>query len=180
MKTILDLEVDMSVRPPYSFLGNYIGGIVAAEKTTSALGDHAGYWLRYVSNHVSHAFALKVEAQGVTVAEWVLLREMLDLGAANPSQLADTVGMTRGAVSKLVERLCRKKLAVRLASDGDRRYYTVALTAAGKKLAPLLAGLADENDREFFGHLRPAQKTSLIRLLQAIVRRHGWKDLPVD
>jgi len=149
-------------------------------KSTSTLEDHAGYWLRYVSNHVSQAFARKVEAQGVTVAEWVLLREMLDVGAANPSQLADTVGMTRGAISKLVERLCRKKLAVRSSSDGDRRYQTVELTAAGRRLAPVLAQLADENDREFFGHLKSEEKDGLVSLLQNIVRRHGWKDLPVD
>ncbi len=151
-----------------------------AKKSTSALDDHLGYWLRFVSNHVSHAFALQVEAQGVTVAEWVLLRQMLDAGPANPSQLADAVGMTRGAVSKLVERLCRKKLAARSASDGDRRYQTVELTAAGKRLVPVLAQLADENDREFFGHLRAEERKSLVRVLQDIVRREGWKDLPVD
>lgn len=151
-----------------------------AKKSTSTLEDHAGYWLRYVSNHVSHAFARKVEAQGVTVAEWVLLRQMYDAGAANPSQLATDVGMTRGAVSKLVERLCRKKLAVRSASEGDRRYQSVELTAAGKRLVPVLARLADENDHEFFGHLRADEKTELVNLLQDIVRRHGWKVLPVD
>ena len=151
-----------------------------ATKKSSTLEDHAGYWLRFVSNHVSHAFARKVEAQGVTVAEWVLLREMLDAGTANPSQLADAVGLTRGAVSKLVERLCRKKLALRSPSEGDQRYQTVELTAAGKQLVPVLAQLADENDREFFGHLKPEEKTQLMHLLKDIVRRHGWKDLPVD
>ncbi len=105
---------------------------------------------------------------------------MLDAEAANPSQLADTVGLTRGAVSKLVQRLCRKNLAERLASDGDRRYQTVKLTAAGKMLVPVLAELADENDREFFGHLKPEEKNGLVSLLQNIVRRHGWKDLPFD
>ena len=44
----------------------------------SPLESHLGYWLRYVSNHVSHAFALKVAARGVTVAEWVVLRELYD------------------------------------------------------------------------------------------------------
>ena len=151
-----------------------------ATKKSSTLEDHAGYWLRFVSNHVSHAFARKVEAQGVTVAEWVLLREMLDAGTANPSQLADAVGLTRGAVSKLVERLCRKKLALRSSSEGDQRYQTVELTAAGKQLVPVLAQLADENDREFFGHLKPEEKTRLMHLLKDIVRRHCWKDLPVD
>ncbi len=148
-------------------------------KKLSTLEDHAGYWLRYVSNHVSQAFARKVEAHGVTVAEWVILRQMFGAGKANPSQLADTVGLTRGAVSKLVERLCRKQLAVRSSSDGDRRYQTIELTAAGKRLVPVLAQLADENDREFFGHLKPEAITSLVGLLQDIVRRHEWKDVPV-
>ena len=152
---------------------------MTAKKSISALGDHAGYWLRYVSNHVSHAFARKVEAQGVTVAEWVLLREMLDAGATNPSQLAYMTGLTRGAVSKLIERLCQKKLAVRSSSDGDQRYQTVELTASGTRLVPVLAHLADENDREFFSHLSAEEKTWLVNLLQGIVRRHGWKDLPV-
>ena len=146
----------------------------------SDLEQHAGYWLRFVSNHVSHAFARKLEAQGVTVAEWVLLRQMLNTGAANPSHLADAVGMTRGAVSKLVERLYRKKLAVRSSSDRDRRYQTVELTAAGRRLVPILAQLADENDREFFGHLNPKERNALVSLLQDIVRRHGWKDVPVN
>lgn len=153
---------------------------MAKQKAASALNDHVGYWLRYVSNHVSHAFAQKVEAEGVTVAEWVLLREMLDAGAANPSQLAEAVGMTRGAISKLVERLCQKELAIRSASDGDRRYQTIELTTAGKRLVPILARLADENDREFFGHLKPDQKDRLVSVLQDIVRRNGWKDLPVN
>ena len=29
---------------------------------------HLGYWIRYVSNHVSHAFAIRLAAIGVTVA----------------------------------------------------------------------------------------------------------------
>lgn len=147
---------------------------------TYTLEEHTGYWLRYVSNHVSHAFARKVEAQGVTVAEWVLLREMHGTGAANPSQLAEKLGMTRGAVSKLVERLSRKKLAVRSSSEGDRRYQNVELTAEGTQLVPVLAQLADANDWEFFGHLKPEDRNKLVSMLQEIVRRHGWKELPVD
>lgn len=153
---------------------------MATKPSASDLKAHAGYWLRYVSNHVSHAFAQKVEAEGVTVAEWVVLRQLLDAGPVHPSRLAETAGMTRGAISKLVERLCRKKLATRTLGDDDRRFQTVELTTAGKRLVPVLAGLADVNDREFFGHLTAEERARLVNLLQEIVRRHGWKDLPVD
>lgn len=150
------------------------------KKSSSALEDHVGYWLRYVSNHVSHAFAQKVESRGVTVAEWVILREMLRAGPTSPSQLADSVGLTRGAVSKLVERLYRKELAAKLVIEGDRRFQSIELTSKGKRLVPILAKLADDNDNDFFGHLKPEEHSNLIFLLQEIVRRHGWKDLPID
>jgi DNA-binding MarR family transcriptional regulator len=150
------------------------------KRPISGLQDHVGYWLRFVSNHVSHAFTQKVEARGVTVAEWVLMREMFDAGDANPSHLADTLGLTRGAVSKLVERLCKKNLAKRSADGPDRRYQAVTLTPQGKKLVPVLARLADENDREFFGHLSAEQRTRLVDQLTGLVQRHGWKDRPVN
>lgn len=149
-------------------------------KPVSELRDHVGYWLRFVSNHVSHAFAQKVEARGVTVAEWVLMRAMFDAGAANPSQLADQLGLTRGAVSKLVERLCQKNLTARSADGPDRRYQTVTLTPRGRKLVPLLARIADQNDHEFFGHLSAERRAALIDQLTDLVRHHGWKDSPVN
>jgi DNA-binding MarR family transcriptional regulator len=153
---------------------------MARKTAISSLEEHVGYWMRYVSNHVSHAFATKVEAKGVTVAEWVLLRELYDAEPASPSLLAHKVGMTRGAVSKLVSRLCDKELMVRTFSDQDRRYQTVALTTAGRRLVPELARLADENDQEFFGQLSSAQRRTLLRLLRDMVHDHGWKSLPLD
>ena len=149
-------------------------------RQASHLEDHLGYWLRFVSNHVSHAFTMKVETKGVTVAEWVLMRELFDLDSAAPSQLADRMGMTRGAISKLVERLCRKRLAKRASSGSDGRMQSVALTAAGKNLVPVLARLADQNDHQFFGHLNVKQRSQLVDLLQDIVRRQEWKDVPVS
>jgi hypothetical protein len=42
-------------------------------RAASELTAHLGYWLRFVSNHVSLAFARKLESRGVTVADWVVL-----------------------------------------------------------------------------------------------------------
>jgi DNA-binding MarR family transcriptional regulator len=146
----------------------------------SGLERHIGYWLRYVSNHVSHTFGQRVEAQGVTVAEWAVMREMFEAGPVPPSQIAERLGMTRGAISKLIERLRRKKQVERSAATKDRRYQRITLTPSGKKLVPILARLADENDEEFFGHLNVSQREALVGILQDCVRRHGWKDMPVS
>lgn len=146
----------------------------------NALEAHLGYWLRFVSNHVSHAFGRKLEAEGVTVAEWVVLRELFGLGETAPSQLAESLGMTRGAISKLVERLVEKGLVNRASSETDRRSQRIALTETGRDLVPLLARRADENDAEFFGHLNAEERQRLFALLQGIIARHGLKTVPTE
>jgi DNA-binding MarR family transcriptional regulator len=153
--------------------------MMARRNEISGLQVHLGYWLRYVSNHVSHEFSRKVEGQGVTVAEWVVLRALFDAESLNPSQVAEQLGMTRGAISKLMERLCQKKFVTRQADVADGRFQTIALTPAGRKLVPRLARLADENDRQFFGHLGVKEREALTALLRDCVERHGWKDLPI-
>lgn len=150
------------------------------EQSVSELHEHLGFWLRFVSNHVSYAFTRKVEEQGVTVAEWVILRGMYSQEELHPSQLAVQCGMTRGAISKLIERLCQKQLVERTTVSSDRRYQTVRLTTAGRKLLPLLARLADENDHECFGHLSDAERRDWVNRLRDLVARHGWKEIPVN
>ena len=105
---------------------------MARRTELSSLESHLGYWIRSVSNHVSHAFALKLAAVGVTVAEWVVLRELYDSENA-PSALADRLGMTRGAISKLADRLIAKDMIVRRATAGDRRFQSLALTRQGPR-----------------------------------------------
>jgi DNA-binding MarR family transcriptional regulator len=149
-------------------------------QSASDLTAHVGYWLRYVSNHVSQAFARKVEAHGVTVAEWVLMRQLLEEEALAPSHLADRMGMTRGAISKLADRLIAKSMLVRAADPKDGRAQTLALTSAGRALVPTLAALADANDAEFFNHLRSKDRATLLRILREIVEHRSLKSLPVD
>lgn len=149
-------------------------------QTPSDLTDHLGYWLRYVSNHVSLAFARKVETHGVTVAEWALMRQLFGSEPLAPSRLAERMGMTRGAITKLADRLIAKSLLVRSADPNDGRAQTVSLTAKARKLVPLLAGLADINDAEFFDHLSPKDRAALLRILRGIVETRGLQSVPVD
>jgi DNA-binding MarR family transcriptional regulator len=146
----------------------------------SPLEAHLGYWLRFVSNHVSHAFSLKLAARDVTVAEWVVLRALFEHDAAVPSDLAEKLGMTRGAISKLVDRLAAKSLVTRASNGQDRRFQSLALTRQGRALAPDLSALADRNDAEFFGHLEPAERAAIENAMKEIVRRHDLRTVPTD
>jgi len=119
-------------------------------KPVPELTDHLGYWLRLLSNHVSHGFARKVGGEGVTVAEWAMMRVMYGEGPLAPSRIAERMGMTRGAITRLADRLIGKGLLLREASENDGRAQTLQLTAKAERLVPRLAALADRNDAESF------------------------------
>jgi DNA-binding MarR family transcriptional regulator len=146
----------------------------------SPLEAHLGYWLRFVSNQVSHSFSSKLADRDVSVAEWVVLRELYECESMAPSVLAEKIGMTRGAISKLADRLVAKALVTRTTSEEDRRFQALALTAKGRTIVPRLAALADKNDAEFFGHLKAAEQETIKAAMREIVHRHGLKSVPVE
>lgn len=151
----------------------------ASRTQASALDAHLGYWLRFVSNHVSHAFKAKVERHGVTVAEWVVMRALFDEVGTKPSELSARIGLTRGAVSKLIDRLAAKELVVVRDDARDGRAQVVKLSPSGRRLVPKLAAVADENDAEMFGHLSADQRATLRDTLKGIVDRLGLSAMPV-
>ena len=150
------------------------------DPTVSNLKKHVGFWLRFVSNHVSHAFSRKLLNSGVTVAEWVVLREIFDTDEMPPSTLAEQTGLTRGAISKLIERLVVKKLVSRKEGSEDRRYQRIALTPTGRRLVPKLAAIADSNDQEFFQPLTAREREALIATLKKLVHAHDLHHLPTE
>ena len=146
----------------------------------SSLEAHLGFWLRFVSNHVSVRFQQLLEAEGVTVTEWVALRTLWSHEETTHSALIQALGMTKGAASKVVSRLEQKGLARRYLADGRAREQSLALSPAGKTLVPQLAALADANDNHYFGHMAAAERQALMQSMQALVQHHQLKDFPTD
>ena len=146
----------------------------------SALEDHLGYWLRYVSNHVSGAFAQALQERQVSVAEWVALRHIYSRERITPGELAELLGMTRGAISKVLTKLEDKQWIARASDQTDNRVQWITLTSAGQQILPELAQLADDNDAYFFGGLSQAEQATLRNLLKKLTQIHQWHSVPVD
>lgn len=149
-------------------------------RSPAPLEAHLGFWLRFVSNHVSSRFQQLLEAQGVTVTEWVALRTLADQEHTTHASLIRALGMTKGAASKVMSRLEEKGLAVRQARDGRAREQSLALTPQGHALVPRLAALADANDAHFFGHLSTTEREALSQSMQALVQHHALKVVPTE
>lgn len=152
-------------------------------KPTAPLASHLGFWLRYVSNHVSARFAEQLAGHEVTVSEWVALHTLYAQPETRHAALIEALGMTKGATSKILTRLEAKGLAERRLAEDRAREQVLVLTPAGKRLLPTLAALAalaDANEEHFFGHLKAAERQALMAQMQGVVAHHGLRGLPVS
>ncbi len=149
-----------------------------AQAPAPKLKRYIGLWMRMASNHVSHSFVRHLTTKKVTVAEWVLLRALHEREPTPPSHLADELGMTRGAITKLANRLIAKSMLKRVSNDSDGRAQTLELTAASKRLLPEIFKLADQTDADFFGCLTAEDRKSLERILVKLVEHHQITDIP--
>lgn len=153
---------------------------MARLKPVTRLEGHLGFWLRLVSNQVSRGFEESLAAKGVAVAEWVLLRALYGAAPKPPSRLAQMMGMTKGGVTKLADKLIAKGLLVRRPDPADARAQTLALTPAGERIVPELAALADANDAAFFKALSVGERKTLQAALRKISAGFRAAPVPID
>lgn len=144
------------------------------------LEAHLGYWMRRVSNHASAAFARSLQQQRVSVAEWVVLSQVAARPEIRPAELADQLGLTRGAVSKVLDKLEGKKWIARRSIPDDNRVQLLSLTRQGQRALPQLTEIADRNDERFFDCLDTKEQDKLRRLLRKLIEFHRIRDVPVE
>lgn len=148
------------------------------ETSSAPLHAHLGFWLRFVSNHVSNRFAGLLAQRDITVTEWVALRTLLDTPTTHAALIL-ALGMTRGAASKVLTRLEQRGLATRQLAEGSARDQVLSLTKKGRALVPALAAMADANEEHFFGHLTRAERRELMNTFQKLVAHHQLTQVPV-
>jgi DNA-binding MarR family transcriptional regulator len=145
----------------------------------SDLELHLGYWLRRASSHVSGAFARALQTRHTSVAEWVARCQVQERPGIAPGSLAEALDLTRGAVSKVIDKLEAKNWIARSAKPGDSRVQLLSLTGRGSRILPRLREIAHQNDREFFDGLEAGERATLRRLLGKLATLHQTRDVPI-
>lgn len=147
--------------------------------SVSELEKHIGYWLRVVSNQAHAQFSKKLANEKITVAEWVILRKLFKHENCSQMDLVITTGLSRGAISKLIERLKAKKLLMVSSSNNDKRIHRLRLSAEGNLIVPKISALADLNDDDFFKCLSNHERKNIIDLMMKIVEAKKIKTLAI-
>jgi DNA-binding MarR family transcriptional regulator len=153
---------------------------IPGQRRAPDLELHLGYWLRRVSNRVSGAFARALQTRHTSVAEWVVLCHVQERPGITPGELADALDLTRGAVSKVIDKLEAKNWIERSTKPGDSRVQLLSLPGRASRILPQLAEIADRNDREFFDGLEADERATLRRLLGKLAEFHQVRDVPSE
>ena len=143
----------------------------------SRLTSHLTYGLRDASIHVTHAPGPKLASHGVAVAEWTVLRELYGLEAMAPGRVADRLGLTRGAIGRLADRLSERGLLSRREHHPDGRTPSIMLTAEGETRVARLAAIADEHAAGFFATLSKDDRRAPERRRRGLVQSRGLRPM---
>jgi len=148
-------------------------------ESVSPVESHLAYWSHYVGYRLFHELRRRTRKFGVTAAESVLLRKLLEHEqGAMPSLLALRLGLSRGYLSRLAMRLEIKGLLNRTKTLSDRRALLVRLTGAGRALVGYLAAAADETNARNFHRAGVAWREAIERVMKWIVRRDRLRFVP--
>ena len=127
---------------------------------------------------VKRGLARVVEPRGITLQQYNVLRILRGAGPDGLPTLEIGGRMIEQApgVTRLLDRLEAKDLAVRERCARDRRQVLCRITPAGQRLLESLEQAMEEAGRRALGALRGDELTELVRALDAI--RSAGQDAP--
>ena len=139
--------------------------------------QHVSYWVRLAEARFSENLTKMLEEWRLLPSEWGVLRELYGPGRRSPVELAKIIGMSKGGMSKLIDRLVKKELVRKEVAKLDRRFRAVGLTAYGKEWVEFIASLEKDLDRQFFGKLRGGGRYRLTEYLKRILTTRQRKHM---
>ncbi|MEV8033511.1 MarR family winged helix-turn-helix transcriptional regulator [Streptomyces sp. NPDC002742] len=128
--------------------------------------------LAVLARHADRARRDTLFSGGLQRGQFKVLLMLRRLGPpyeASPSDLADMLGLTRGALSARLGPLEDTGLITRSAGTADRRRVRVRLTGAGYEAFERHAASEDEGENALLAVLSPAERQTLAGLLRQLV-----------
>ncbi len=105
----------------------------------------------------------------MTLAEFEVLRLVDQFGVSTRAELGQLVGLSKGAMSKLLTRLVDKGLVERFDDEDDGRSHLLQLTLDGRNLLPKLMLIAELNDQQSLEGLSECERSALLIALRKMV-----------
>ena len=128
-----------------------------------------GGLLSRVKMKLVDALEAQLEPLGITAAQYVILVNLAS-GVDSASGLCRSVSYDPGAMTRMIDRLEKKRLVKRVPCAEDRRVVKLALTEEGRAVYPRLVEKAADVLNERLRGFSPDEVKQLERLLERMVR----------
>ncbi len=116
-------------------------------------------YLAAIRDHLAHRGFDALPQPGY----WALM--ILARGGTDASQLMSEMGVTKQAVSKLVDALVTGGFVDRRPNDADRRRTDLRLSAEGRRAAMVIADAVQATERRFINELGTQRFADLVQML---------------
>jgi DNA-binding MarR family transcriptional regulator len=137
------------------------------------LSRRASFLLVQLGAHRHRRFAERLAPLDLDPRHFGMLSHLAANEGQSQQALSRALGIHRSAVVALVDDLEHRGLAERRRDPGDRRAYTLYLTARGRKLLVELQRVAAEDEAELLTALSASERSQLISLLQRVAESQG-------
>ncbi|MBB4079927.1 DNA-binding MarR family transcriptional regulator [Lewinella aquimaris] len=129
---------------------------------------------RLLKQHYLRAF--KDEGIEISTEQWVLLDRLYTDGDASQTDLANGTFKDAPTVSRIIDKLAKKKLVERRRFPNDRRRYQVVITEAGRNIHERIMPYVKDLRRQTWEGLTEADYERLQELLRHIRGNFGEED----
>lgn len=131
--------------------------------------DGIGLLFRRVLQSLIQEVDRRLAPHDLTHAQWVPLYKLFRGECATSAELARDLQLDPAAVTRALDRLEAKGLVKRTRSRTDRRVVQLALTAEGRRVAPLVPAALAEVFNAHLAGFSAAEWAMLIDLLQRML-----------
>lgn len=126
-----------------------------------------GYELRETSRVLLNALKEHIDAHGITLTQYFLLRQLWDEEGINQSELSERLATTQPATVATVDSLEKRGLIKRVRGTDDRRVARIFLTAKGRTMRTTLLRYAYAVSTEALDGM---SATDIARLRESLAR----------
>lgn len=108
------------------------------------LDNSLGFIMAKTSMRYKNELGRRLKAYDVTPEQWVALYRLLEQGGLTQRELADRTFKDKPTITRILDKLERKKLIRRSDSPTDRRVFRIHLTGKGIHLLEQLMAISQQ------------------------------------
>ena len=109
----------------------------------------------------------------MTLPQYRVLVVLATRGPQRPSDLASELGVAASSITRMCDRLVRKKLVRRRVRPSNRREYTIDITDGGRAIVDAVTAARRRDIQRLLGRIPARRRQQLVGTLRA--RRRGWR-----